>query len=110
MADAELKEKKFGYVVQPPPCPHVYPVKPPLPPGPVPPGMTVQDWTTYINSYIDLRARQLYDKLKDLYSSSGGVIVDNTERAHQYILLKDENGDTHKVTIRNGVLQSSLVE
>ena len=55
MADAELKEKKFGYVVQPPPCPHHHPFPPP--PGPIPPGMTMQDWMTYINSYIDVRAR-----------------------------------------------------
>lgn len=64
---AELKEKKFGYVVQPPPpppcpLPH-FPIKAPFP---IPPGMNVQDWTLYINSYIDVRARQLYDKLKKL--------------------------------------------
>ena len=104
MADAELKEKKFGYVVQPPPPPHCH-HHPPFH-GAIPPGMTVEDWTTYINSYIDVRARQLYDKLKDLYSS-GGVVVDTTERAHNFILLKDEiDGTVHRITIRNGVLSS----
>ena len=74
MASSDLKEKKFGYVVQPPPCPCPHPHPFPPPPGPIPPGMTVQDWLTYINSYIDLRARQLYDKLKDLKpQGSGGV-------------------------------------
>ena len=74
MASSDLKEKKFGYVVQPPPCPCPHPHPFPPPPGPIPPGMTVQDWMTYINSYIDLRARQLYDKLKDLKpQGSGGV-------------------------------------
>lgn len=37
------------------------PMPPPPPPhpgmGPVPPYMTVNDWITYINSYIDVRAR-----------------------------------------------------
>jgi len=50
---AELKEKKFGYVV----CPPHHHCIPPCPPGPIPPGMTVKDWTEYINSYIDVRAR-----------------------------------------------------
>lgn len=53
---AELKEKKFGYVVQPP-CPH----HPPFPPPP--PGVTVQDLMTYINQYVDVRAKQIYNKL-----------------------------------------------
>ena len=71
---AELKEKKFGYVVQPPFPPPPPPPKPypfPPPPRPLPPGMTVADWTAYINSYIDVRARQLYDKLKGLVTKAG---------------------------------------
>ena len=69
---SEMQEKKFGYVVHPPHH-HCFPP----PPGPIPPGMSVKDWTDYINSYIDVRARQIYDKLKRLIpeggSGSGGV-------------------------------------
>lgn len=54
---AELKEKKFGYVVQPP-CPGHHPPFPPPPPG-----VTVQDLMTYINQYVDVRAKQIYNKL-----------------------------------------------
>lgn len=62
----ELKPKKFGYVVHPLP-PH--PPMPPLPPPP--PGISMADWISYINSYIDVRARQLYDKLKSLVQQAG---------------------------------------
>jgi hypothetical protein len=103
---ADLKEKKFGYVVQPPPPPHIHPhphphpFLPPLPPGPVPPGMTVQDWMTYINSYIDVRARQLYDKLKSLYSQQLGNSDDDI---HNYILFRDQgNNKIYKLFMYNG--------
>ena len=66
---SELQEKKFGYVVHPP---HHHCVPPCPPPGPIPPGMSVKDWTDYINSYIDVRARQIYDKLKGLVPGGGG--------------------------------------
>ena len=95
MAEAELKEKKFGYVVEQPSCPHHPPFPPP--PGPIPPGMTVADWTNYINSYIDVRARQLYDKLKDK-----DVVKD-------FILLKDQKDDkVYEVYIYDGALHSRL--
>lgn len=32
---------------------------------PIPPGISTHDWIQYINSYIDIRARQIYDKLKE---------------------------------------------
>jgi hypothetical protein len=89
MADAELKEKKFGYVVHPPyhpPCPP--------PPPPCPPGMSMTDWIAYINSYIDVRARQLYDKLKDLYT--GGSISEDAIRD----ALNDHIFD--KIRVRGG--------
>lgn len=87
---AELKEKKFGYVVNPPPGPHKHIIphipgnpfmQPPPPPVPLPPGMTMQDWMAYINSYIDVRARQLYDRLKD--------IKESTIDAFNFIVLVD---------------------
>lgn len=34
------------------------------PPPPSFAGMTMQEWMNYINQYIDVRARQIYDKLK----------------------------------------------
>lgn len=50
--------------------------------------------------YIDVRARQIYDKLKKL-------IEDMQGKVHDYILLKDElTGETHKITMRNGYLCS----
>ncbi len=92
-----LKERKFGYAVLPPPphppCPH-----PPHPPHHcIPAGMTVRDWINYINSYIDVRARQLYDKLKDK-----DVVKD-------FILLKDQKDDkVYEVYIYDGALHSRL--
>lgn len=65
---SELQEKKFGYVVHPP---HHHCIPPCPPPGPIPPGMSVKDWTDYINSYIDVRARQIYDKLKNMVPGGG---------------------------------------
>ena len=53
----DLKPRKFGYLVYPPPP------FPPHPPAP-PPGIHVSDWIAYINSYIDARARQIYEKVK----------------------------------------------
>ena len=68
---AELKPKKFGYVVHPPPPPPAYVFPTPPPP---PPGMSMTDWIAYINSYIDVRARQLYDKLKKLYEGRPNIL------------------------------------
>jgi hypothetical protein len=60
----DLKPRKFGYMVYPPPP------FPPHPPAP-PPGIHVSDWIAYINSYIDARARQIYEKVKGLVQESG---------------------------------------
>ena len=66
---------------------------------PAPPGFTVKDWVAYINSYIDVRARQLYDKLKGLYSQQ---IDDATKVVHDYVLLKDQaTGQIKKLYISN---------
>lgn len=107
MAEAELKEKKFGYVVEQPSCPHHPPFPPP--PGPIPPGMTVADWTNYINSYIDVRARQLYEKLKKLISEGSVPGEGETSEPKTYILLKDINNpnDIYKVYIQDGNLCSN---
>lgn len=85
---AELKPKKFGYVVHPPPPPNFHPPYPPPPPPP--PGISMTDWIAYINSYIDVRARQLYDKLKELYNKK---IEDDDDKVHDYILLRDYAGN-----------------
>ena len=98
---AELKEKKFGYAVVPPcpPCPP-HPL-PPFPPGPIPPGMTVHDWVQYINNYVDVRARQIYNKLKD------ELDIGSTEKVHNKLLLKDiNNGKTYEVFMKDGILCS----
>ena len=59
---------------------------------PTPPGFTVKDWVAYINSYIDVRARQLYEKLKGKYQQK----IDDTDGiVHQFLLLEDQA--THKV-------------
>ena len=65
---------------------------------PTPPGFTVKDWVAYINSYIDVRARQLYDKLKGLYTQQ----VDSDSIVHDYILLKDQvTGEVKRLFIAN---------
>ena len=59
----------------------------------------------YINSYIDVRARQLYDKLKELYSKHDETNV------RDYILLKGkDDGKTYKVYIENGILHTETEE
>ena len=96
----------MGYAIKPnlPPYPPCRPYPPPPPPNPIPPGLTVQDWMMYINSYIDVRARQLYDKLRDLYTKQD-------EKAKDYVLLKGvDDGKTYKVYIEEGELQSEEYE
>lgn len=70
MANSDLKPKKFGYVVQPPvSCPHHHHNHPPHPvssPPPIPPpNVAIDDILEYVNKYVDVRAKQLYDKLKE---------------------------------------------
>ena len=66
---SDLKEKKFGYIVNNQPCPgHFHPPYPPMPP-PVP-GVTMKDLIQYVNSYIDVRAKQIYEKIKE---HQGGI-------------------------------------
>ena len=105
MAD-EMTEKKFGYVVNPPkppmpPCP-----PPPYPPPPpMPPGFSVRDWLAYINSYVDVRARQLYDKLKKLVLD--GDWKDKVVK--KSIFLSDTtDGNVYKVYMQNGTLMSRV--
>ena len=66
---SDLKEKKFGYIVNNQPCPgHLHPPYPPMPP-PIP-GVTMKDLIQYVNSYIDVRAKQIYEKIKEQW---GGI-------------------------------------
>ena len=66
---SDLKEKKFGYIVNNQPCPgHFHPPYPPMPP-PIP-GVTMKDLIQYVNSYIDVRAKQIYEKIKE---HQGGI-------------------------------------
>ena len=88
---SELQEKKFGYVVHPP---HHHCVPPCPPPGPIPPGMSVKDWTDYINSYIDVRARQIYDKLKGLIPGGGGSGGEKTTVTYTWSDDIDDNDKT----------------
>lgn len=50
----EMTNRSFGYTGCQPQHPHQC----------TPNHITTQDWMQYINTYIDLRARQIYDKLK----------------------------------------------
>lgn len=64
--------------------------------------MSMTDWIAYINSYIDVRARQLYDKLKGLYE---GQVDSSDNTVHNYILLRDKGtGDIRRVFIHNDVI------
>ena len=98
---AELKAKKFGYVVHPPPPPNFHPPYPPPPPPP--PGISMTDWIAYINSYIDVRARQLYDKLKGLYNAK---IEETDDLVHDHICFRDPYSSTgvRKMYINNDTL------
>jgi len=98
---AELTEKKFGYVVNSPH--HCHPPCPP-PPRPIPPSMTVKDWMEYINSYIDVRARQIYDKLKKLIPGGGSS---SEVWPKDFILLRDiSTNQVYEVYMENGSLSS----
>ena len=106
---SDLKEKKFGFVVHPPhpmPC-NPYPFPCPVP-GPIPPGIHTQDWLSYINSYIDVRARQMYEKLKEqLNKPSTPPSVDNPIR--DYVLLKEKyTNKVYMVWIEDGVLHTGF--
>lgn len=79
----------------PPPPPHVCPTHGFLSPN---------DWMRYINQYIDVRARQIYDKLKALIKKQE-TPVDDSEKTFDRILLRDEvDGKVYMLTTRNGVL------
>ena len=57
---AEMTERSFGYTCCQPPnhsCNPCY--------------ITTGDWIQYINAYMDVRARQIYDKLKGMIGTGG---------------------------------------
>ena len=61
----EMTERSFGYTC----CP------PPVPPHSCNPGhITTGDWMQYINAYMDVRARQIYDKLKGMIGNQGDTV------------------------------------
>ena len=91
MASEDLTEKQFGYVV-PPVCHHHHPIPPPPPPPAPPPGISMQDWMNYINAYIDVRARQMYEKLKELIGQGGGSTPDVKNTVFPYIKLQRGKG------------------
>lgn len=66
----------------------------------------MQDWINYINSYIDVRARQMYEKLKGLVVNPP-TPVDNPVK--DYILLRDKtNSEVHVLFIKDGSVHSQL--
>ena len=93
---SDLKEKKFGYIVNNQPCPgHFHPPYPPMPP-PIP-GVTMKDLIQYVNSYIDVRAKQIYEKIKE---HQGGI--DKQEIIDAVIVqFRDEIGNEVKRYIEN---------
>lgn len=95
---SDLKEKKFGYIVNNQPCPgHFHPPYPPMPP-PIP-GVTMKDLIQYVNSYIDVRAKQIYEKIKE---HQGGI--DKQEIIDAVIAqFRDEIGNEVQRYIENHV-------
>ena len=57
---AEMTERSFGYTCCPPPNHSCTPCH-----------ITTGDWMQYINAYMDVRARQIYDKLKGMIGTGG---------------------------------------
>lgn len=90
--------------------------------------VTMGDWMQYINTYIDVRARQIYDKLKALIPSGGqyvnriiagknitispsdgiGEVTINAEvedKIKDYILIKDRlTGKIYKLFMDNNTI------
>lgn len=88
-------------------CPHPLP-----PPGPCPHphGQMFQGCIAYINSYIDVRMRQLYIKLKNMlqkWGQTGGI----SQVPLDYILLRDTSNPEHiyKVCVTDGCLRSNPI-
>lgn len=101
---SDLKEKKFGYIVNNQPCPgHFHPPYPPMPP-PIP-GVTMKDLIQYVNSYIDVRAKQIYEKIKE---HQGGI--DKQEIIDAVIAqFRDEIGNEVQRYIENHVDFEQLI-
>ena len=87
---AEMTERSFGYTCCPPPNHSCTPCH-----------ITTGDWIQYINAYMDVRARQIYDKLK-------GMIGTNDNITGDYLILKDQNNPNkkYKVFIVDGTICS----
>ncbi len=79
-------------------------------PCPAPHGHIFQGCIAYINSYIDVRMRQLYIKLKNMlqkWGQAGGI----SQIPLDYILLRDTSNSEHiyKVYITDGCLRSNPI-
>lgn len=59
---SEMNEKSFSCCPPPHQCPSHG-------------NISMSDWMQYINTYIDVRARQIYDKLKGLIPGVGGGVT-----------------------------------
>ena len=90
----------------PPPCPHPHPLPPPVP-CPHPHGKIFQGCVTYINSYIDIRAKQLYAKIKDYVKK----IASKYNGPWDHIILRDVNHpeNEYKVYVKDGNLFSDKI-
>lgn len=60
---AEMTERSFGYACCPPQSYPHHSCNPCY--------ITTGDWIQYINAYMDVRARQIYDKLKGMIGTGG---------------------------------------
>ena len=111
-----METKKFDPIVNqgqsnyncppmPPPCPH--PLPPPTP-CPYPHGKIFQGCLAYINSDIDIRAKQLFAKLKQYIYS----IVGKYNGPWDEIKIRDVNHpeNVYSVFIEDGNLRSKLIE
>lgn len=112
---SEMNERNLGCCPPPHQCAHHGTV-------------TMGDWMQYINTYIDVRARQIYDKLKGLIPGGGGEVnriiagdnvtvspssgkgdvtisVEVEDKIKDNILMKDSStGKVYKVFIKDNVI------
>ena len=93
----------------PPPCPPPCPIPGPHPlPPPCPHshGKIFQGCIAYINAYIDVRVRQLYQLLKGIIQKISSQYCG----PWNYIILRDsKDGSLHRVQVIDGILHSEPI-